>query len=248
MHPPKFLLAQKFWREAILRTYGRLFAEFLEDHSLVGLRLLASPTCVGLRYGSLNDNLRSFSRKALLRSSLGKTQLARDARTLPLKAVFGICRENSSRAPDGNPIIRSALSPSSLHQSPREGTNINVLSIACGFRHWLRTASPLADCHCQGNLGFTASRFLTGFAGYSCQHSHFLSLHGASRLPLQCKRNALLPCQCKALASPASVLHLAPLHFRRDDPMIVSCYTLFKGWLPLSQPPICLSIITTFHT
>ena len=29
---------------------------------------------------------------------------------------------------------------------------------------------------------------------------------------------------------------------------IVSCYTLFKGWLPLSQPPICLWAMTTFNT
>jgi len=29
---------------------------------------------------------------------------------------------------------------------------------------------------------------------------------------------------------------------------IVSCYTLFKGWLPLSQPPICLWHHTAFYT
>lgn len=29
---------------------------------------------------------------------------------------------------------------------------------------------------------------------------------------------------------------------------IVSCYTLFKGWLPLSQPPICLWRNTSFNT
>ena len=28
----------------------------------------------------------------------------------------------------------------------------------------------------------------------------------------------------------------------------MSCYTLFKGWLPLSQPPICLWTMTTFNT
>ena len=31
-----------------MRTYGRFFAEFLSEVSLVHLRLLASPTCVGL--------------------------------------------------------------------------------------------------------------------------------------------------------------------------------------------------------
>lgn len=34
----------------------------------------------------------------------------------------------------------------------------------------------------------------------------------------------------------------------RGQNMIVGCYTLFKGWLPLSQPPICLRLITTFPT
>ena len=37
--------------QALFRSYGRFFAEFLEDLSLVHLRLLASPTCVGFRYG-----------------------------------------------------------------------------------------------------------------------------------------------------------------------------------------------------
>ena len=33
-------------------SYGRFFAEFLEDLSLVRLSLLDSTTCVGLRYGT----------------------------------------------------------------------------------------------------------------------------------------------------------------------------------------------------
>ena len=44
-------------------TYGRFFAEFLEDHSLVRLGLLALNTCVGLRYGLQQIKLRSFSWK-----------------------------------------------------------------------------------------------------------------------------------------------------------------------------------------
>ncbi len=38
-------------RQALSRNYGRCFAEFLDEGSLVHLRLLASPTGVGLRYG-----------------------------------------------------------------------------------------------------------------------------------------------------------------------------------------------------
>ena len=44
------LLAEK--GQALLLTYGRFFAEFLGDLSLVRLGLLALNTCVGLRYGS----------------------------------------------------------------------------------------------------------------------------------------------------------------------------------------------------
>ena len=44
--------------QALSRSYGRFFAEFLEDLSLVRLSLLDSTTCVGLRYGTttLNPN------------------------------------------------------------------------------------------------------------------------------------------------------------------------------------------------
>jgi hypothetical protein len=37
--------------EALSLSYGRFFAEFLEEQSLVHLSLLDPPTCVGLRYG-----------------------------------------------------------------------------------------------------------------------------------------------------------------------------------------------------
>ena len=47
----------------LLLTYGRFFAEFLEDLSLVRLGLLALNTCVGLRYGLYSIKLRSFSWK-----------------------------------------------------------------------------------------------------------------------------------------------------------------------------------------
>ncbi len=48
-------------RKVLLRTYDRFFAEFLNEGSLVHLRLLALFTCVGLRYGYYNPNLKDFS-------------------------------------------------------------------------------------------------------------------------------------------------------------------------------------------
>ena len=38
-------------RQTLSRSYGRLFAEFLNEESLVHLGLLDLSTCVGLRYG-----------------------------------------------------------------------------------------------------------------------------------------------------------------------------------------------------
>src|SRR6185503_11862888 len=47
--------------QALSLTYGRFFAEFLEDLSLVRLTLLEQITCVGLRYGRYALELRRFS-------------------------------------------------------------------------------------------------------------------------------------------------------------------------------------------
>jgi hypothetical protein len=58
LRPPYIAIGQ-----ALSLSYGRFFAEFLEDLSLVRLSLLDSTTCVGLRYGTITFMLRSFSRK-----------------------------------------------------------------------------------------------------------------------------------------------------------------------------------------
>ena len=52
-------------RQALSRSYGCYFAEFLEDWSLVRLGLLDLTTCVGFGYGFYFHKFRSFSRKAL---------------------------------------------------------------------------------------------------------------------------------------------------------------------------------------
>ncbi len=46
----------------------------------------------------------------------------------------------------------------------------------------------------------------------------------------------------------ASVLCLAPLHFRREISKLVSYYAFFKRWLLLSQLPRCLRNFTSFST
>ena len=61
--PGNLSLRARHTCQALSLTYGRFFAEFLEDLSLVRLSLLDSTTCVGLWYGPNIFNLRSFSRK-----------------------------------------------------------------------------------------------------------------------------------------------------------------------------------------
>ena len=43
-------------RQTLFRSYGRFFAEFLEEDSLVRLGLLDLITCVGLGYGFMNTD------------------------------------------------------------------------------------------------------------------------------------------------------------------------------------------------
>ena len=58
MFPPAFSLLRTKWciGQTLSLSYGRFFAEFLEDLSLVRLSLLDSTTCVGLRYGTSTFN------------------------------------------------------------------------------------------------------------------------------------------------------------------------------------------------
>ena len=51
--------------QSLFRSYGRYFAEFLNEGSLVGLSLLDSSTGVGLRYGRQQPKLISFSSQGL---------------------------------------------------------------------------------------------------------------------------------------------------------------------------------------
>ena len=82
---------------------------------------------------------------------------------------------------------------------------------------------------------------------YSCLHDLFHLVQVSSRSPFTLQWNAPLPFRLTA-KSVASVMCLAPLHFRRRTARPVSYYAFFKGWLLLSQPPGCLSVSTSFPT
>ena len=64
--------------QALFRSYGCFFAEFLGDHSLVRLGLIDLITCVGLRYGFYIYKFREFSwNRALYHYSIPKNKTFR---------------------------------------------------------------------------------------------------------------------------------------------------------------------------
>lgn len=103
----------------------------------------------------------------------------------------------------------------------------------------LGSASPCADCHGAGTLGFTVSVVFTQICAYSFRHPHFPSLHplvstGASshgeRSPTP------VPCGTR----PCFGGPLNPDHSRRIPAGLVSYYALFKG-MAASKPTSQLS-------
>ena len=99
-------------------------------------------------------------------------------------------------------------------------------------------------------LGIRQLRLLTE-QRYSYRHSHSHQLQQTSRFIFTV--GGTLPyrtynLQSKCYVPLASVSGLIPDHFRRQNPRPVSCYAIFKGWLPLSQPPGCLGNSTSFTT
>ena len=82
---------------------------------------------------------------------------------------------------------------------------------------------------------------------YSCQHSHFLSVHRFLQNDFNPIGTLLYHANLK-FASTSSVSYFSPGHLRRRVTRPVSYYALFKWWLLLSQHPGCLCNPTSFAT
>ena len=121
-------------RQALSLTYGRFFAEFLEDLSLVRLSLLDLNTCVGFRYGRHALKLRSFS--------WNRAPYSPSPRRAMLRFRSEYCVPDLPKTPphgtDPNPIMGSRYNNPSLHRMHERSWNINHVSIGCGSRHPLR--------------------------------------------------------------------------------------------------------------
>jgi hypothetical protein len=92
-----------------LRCY---FAEFLKQGSLTRLRILSLPTCVGLRYGHLENSLEAFL------GSLGSTSLRAFALHITSRRYqnSGFACHPRLRAYTGTSNTRMAYPPASPHR------------------------------------------------------------------------------------------------------------------------------------
>ena len=134
------------------------FAEFLNDASPVGLRILSSSTCVGLRYGQ-DINYSGFSRHGTcgLRYFYF-APLAPSDRTpdLPCVLLLRFCRSSHSRLPLPPCVPTVLLYP---------GTGISTCSPSdTRLRLSLGPDLPGADQLYPGILGYSARRILTFFS------------------------------------------------------------------------------------
>ena len=162
------------------------YAEFLDHDSLVHLRLLASPTCVGLRYGRSIDSLPGFSRPPT-----------------PPPSELGCPASSASALRDCSPTALHGQSTKPRQLRSGVPRKFNVHETGPEFQpavHRLRlwgldlgSASPRADCHGAGTLRLTVSKVFTWICAYSIRHPHFLSLHHTFPRWLRWLKNALLP-------------------------------------------------------
>ena len=129
------------------------------------------PTCVGLRYG------RPAPSRAKLFLRVDSTRLAAG-----LPPWLGV-RSREVTLPTslhGHPQSRSRFVPLSLSRSNAHTAGWESSPTVHRLRLWglaLGSASPCADCHGAGTLGFTVSKVFTWICAYSFRHPHFPSLH-----------------------------------------------------------------------
>ena len=195
------------------------FAEFLNNTSSVGLRILSSSTCVGLRYGHALHNS-SFSRHMAhtLHYFISLHITSSDHTTdLPIVLLPRLYRSFHSR------LVLSTCVPTVLFIC---GTGISTCyPSTTSFDLALGPDLPRADQLYSGNLGYSAGRILTFLSLLIPAFSLLippLLLTGTASSVL---RMLLYHSHCE---STASVSCFSPGHFRRRNSRLVSCYALFE--------------------
>ena len=158
------------------------FAEFLLHGSPVHLRLFASPTCVGLRYGSGLAPPVAFPGGPSAGSFDPKTSLPERSRIAPT-------------TPDGHPSGRPLHLPRhdrSADAAPELRT-LRLIPFDYASRPRLRIRLTPRGLALRGKPWACGAGGSRPRCRYSCQHSRFCHLHRASRRGFHGLQNALLP-------------------------------------------------------
>ena len=120
---PRLTRSELHARASLLPKLRDHYAEFLDHVSLVHLRLLASPTCVGLRYGHLSAPHPAFLARRLYAS--------RVARRLPSASPLRLAPYRLTRSSTKPHALRFGV-PDGF-DTARRGRNVNRLSIGYAF-------------------------------------------------------------------------------------------------------------------
>jgi hypothetical protein len=199
-----------------LRGY---FAEFLNNTSPVGLRILSSSTCVGLRYGYSVHNS-GFSRQTLRQLRYFTSLLSAPRLIIRIYLYDGPSRPSGLSFPRTCPcicvptvLIRCSAGISTC--CPSATTLVLTLGPDC----------PRADQLYPGNLGYSALKILTSisllipaFSLPDCPLPLSVQLRPVSNAPLPI---------ILSYDPQASVSCFSPAHFRRGTSRPVSYYALF---------------------
>ena len=119
--------------------------------------------------------------------------------------------------------------------SHRKLGNINPKSIVYASRPRLRHRLTPGGRTCPGKPWDSGDRDSHPVFRYSCPHNHLHAVHRRFRARLRPGMQ-----RSSTISRSANSAHgLTPDHFRRGISRPVSCYALFKWWLPLSQHPGC---------
>ena len=162
------------------------FAEFLNNASPAGLRILSSSTCVGLRYGHVSHNS-GFSRQPESPTSL---------LLFAPRHTFGLLSRFTSLTP---PVLAPVFSFPGLavllcpHSSDDTWCrNFHLLSIGYVFRPDLRPRLTQSDQLYSGNLRYSAWRIPTSISLLIPAFS-LLNTPRLLTVPLRRPKNAPLP-------------------------------------------------------
>ena len=120
------------------------------------------------------------------------------------------------------------------------------MSIDYAFRPCLRIRLTPGGRTCPGKPWNSGGRDSHPAFRYSCPHNRLHAVHGGLRPRFE--PHATLPYRPYEVRSFSFGTALTPDHFRRGVSRPVSCYAMFKWWLPLSQHPGCHRDPTSFVT